>query len=89
MEGDGVACGNRLEAIEGKAGIDGLGIGERVAILPMMEAEVIHSTSDAVAAIAPILHATLCERRKLHIDEMARLPYANYLQGIGLMRQQR
>ena len=89
MEGDGVACGDGLEAVEGKAGIDGLGIGERVAILPMMEAEVIHSASDAVQAIAPVLHAALGERRKLHIDEVARLPYANHLQRIGLMRQQR
>ena len=87
MEGDGVACGDGFEAVDGKAGIDGLGIGERVAILPMMEAEMIHSASDAVQTIAPVLYATLGERRKLHIDEVARLPYANHLQGIGLISQ--
>ena len=69
VQGDVVACGNLLEVIYGDARIDSLGVGQRVAVLPMMQADVSGASANAVNAIAPVLCTALRERRKLHIDK--------------------
>ena len=71
MQSDGIASENRLETVHVQAGIDGLGVGERIAVLPMVEADVCGAAANAVASVAPILCAALRERRKLHVDEAA------------------
>ena len=58
-----VACGDCFEVVYADAGIDGLGIGQRVAVLPVMKADVCGIATNTVNAIAPVLRAALRERR--------------------------
>ena len=54
-----------------EARIDGRRVGERVAVLSVMEADVCGFSADVVDAVAPVLSAALREWGEVHVDVSA------------------
>lgn len=85
VQGDYISRGNCFEICCRDAGIDVLRVGQRVVVLPMMEADVGDSIGRSVDAVAPVLCAALREGSKLHVNVSTRLPNADDFDSIGLV----
>ena len=68
VKDDVISSRNGFEIICRETCIDGRRIGERVAVLPMMKADVGCIPTHFVHSIAPILCAPLRERCELHVN---------------------
>ncbi len=71
VQGDFVACWNGFEVVDEDAGIDGFRVGQWVAVLPVMKADVGGISAHSVNSVAPVLRAALREWRELHVDVSA------------------